>query len=276
MIASLFFTFGIIFGAFSIISLFPLLIALSFGEADQVEVFFLQFALLGFLSGSLIFAFTGKVKQEDRMTEFRILVLAWLITPIFLSLPLYWQLNVTWFNALFETVSGLTTTGATIFNSLDTLPKSIIFWRAFLQWAGGFATLVGIVLVLAPKGAGGLPLLRLGGQLTQIGMKKTLRLFSAYAAITSACLVALALTGIPFFDAVSLALTSVSTGGFMPRDGTISDYNNALAEIVLIAAMVAGATSIVWHRMIIQKRVQQLEEHKESYALIALVLIMDL
>jgi trk system potassium uptake protein TrkH len=171
--------------------------------------------------------------------------------------------------AYFEAASGFTTTGATVLTKLGELPSSIIVWRALLQWIGGLATLVSLAALLGPL-SGSVMLdrqLRLVGHSTHgttLHMKEAVRsILPLYGALTAACFVALSISGIPAFDAFCLSLSTVSTGGFMPRDGTIVLYGAPLAEFTLALFMTLGAVSIIWVRAILQMRWPIVRELRE-------------
>jgi trk system potassium uptake protein TrkH len=183
---------------------------------------------------------------------------------------------------LFEAVSAYTTTGATTFASLEPVGPSIIFWRAELQWLGGLITLISVITVLAPAHVGGLSdrdlaVLgpagegSLGRSLSTAGTITTI-----YAGATALCASLLLFSGLPFFDSICLSFATLSTGGLMPVDGSLGGYQRPLAETFLAFFMLVGATSIVWHRMILQGRWAQVIAHRESYWVILVALVIGL
>ncbi|MCC2113745.1 MAG: TrkH family potassium uptake protein, partial [Hyphomicrobiales bacterium] len=173
---------------------------------------------------------------------------------------------------------GWTTTGATVLRKLQTVPRAVLFFRAELQWLGGFLTLMTLILVLGPGGAGGLPdrhgrSIEVSGGRERSSLAAIVRdMVGAYFLVTLACLLGLILANVPVFDAVCLAFATVSTGGFVPRDGEVSTYGSAGAEYVMVVFMLVGATSIFWHRSILQGQRHLVRQHRESYFVIAAAL----
>nr|WP_321459084.1 potassium transporter TrkG [uncultured Cohaesibacter sp.] len=274
---------SILLGALGGLMLPTALVALSSGDTGLAEGFLLTSGLTGFLSGGVYFALRGQEKEMVNQQTFLLCVLAWLVLPVAGAFPFVLSGQMDRVDAFFEAASGISTTGATILSTLENVPKAIIFWRAILQWFGGFLTLLSFLLVLAPSGVG---VIRdtyskfkeqsLGEEigwtfnvLRQIG--------TAYGLVTLTLAILLVLVGIPAFDATCLAFSTISTGGFMPVDGSIGEhYNNHRAELIIAMGMVAGSSSIVWHRMAVRNKLRFLVEHRESYILFILMLIAGL
>lgn len=257
----------------------PVGIGLLHGEFDAAFWFAVPAAAVGFTGAAMFFAFQGRRRRGGRIGSYIFAVAVWLVPSLLGALPLMQVGGLDPVSALFESTSGYTTTGATLYENLATLERAVVFWRAELQWLGGLATLVVIGIVLAPGGIGGLPARQIGllDPATPGGdyrLRAVIRdIATAYGAVTAACILLLLLTGIPVFDALCLAFSTVSTGGFMPRDGNLDVYGNGKAEIVLIVFMLAGATSVLWHRMLIGRRWQLLKEHRESYFIIGAAIV---
>ncbi len=226
--------------------LVPLFVDLAFANPDW----------LGFLGSSGITAFFGIAlilahRQRDRGLSLRAGFLltssSWLVTAFFASLPFAlggYELSPT--DAVFEAVSALTTTGSTVITGLDRAPPGFLLWRSLLQWVGGIGIIV-MALVL-------LPFLRIGGmQLfrseSSDRSEKVLpttaefvrRLVTIYLLLTLVLAIALRLAGMPAFDAVNHAFTSIATGGFSTRDASIAAFDSEAIEIVLLLGMLMGA-----------------------------------
>ncbi|MCT4656150.1 MAG: hypothetical protein N4A65_10100, partial [Cohaesibacter sp.] len=253
------------------------LIAISAGHSELAEEFLLTAGLTGFLSGGVFFALRGQEKELVNVQTFLLCVLIWLGLPVVAAFPFVISGQLSGIDALFEAASGLTTTGSTMFRTLEEVPTAIIFWRAILQWFGGFLTLVTFLLILAPNGVGGLPNRHIGMMERSFGEEFGRTFFvvrqvgAAYGTLTLILAWLLILSGIAPFDAICLAFSTLSTGGFMPIDGTLSSYKNQWAEFLIALGMLAGATSILWHRMAVRGKLQMLAEHRESYYLVGLM-----
>ncbi len=251
------------------------LAGLALGEAGAASHFFTMALVAGFVAGGSFFASRRPRGTRSSSGRYRFIILAWLVAPPFAAFPLMEPTDGDFVAALFESVSGLTTTGASVFAEVDGLSRTMVLWRAELHWLGGLLTLGLVVVALAPAGVGGIPsrdsvIARRavsGEGASQWGLIRDLVI--GYAVLTAVVVGALAFTGMPSFDALCLALAAVSTGGFMPSDAPLAAYDNPAMEIVLAIAMIAGATSILWHRMLVGGRWRSLRDHRESYWIVA-------
>lgn len=261
---------------------FPALYALWLGEQGQAFDLAILSAFGVFAGLSVYIALHGRKWRIWRVHSFLLLTISWFFLPLLGALPFLVVSDLPFVDAYFEAVSGFTTTGSSILNDPSILGQPILLWRSMLQWCGGLFTLLGIILILAPSGIGGLPdrHIKLIDQNEEGGGTRVLNtvreVSSAYILFTGICYLALLLCGIDAFDALCLALSTLSTGGFLPRGGDVSSYQNAAAEIVLIIFMLIGGTSILWHRMLMQQRLQLLMKHRESYYVIGTALLMGI
>lgn len=266
---------SLLFGALSVAMLPPAITGV-LNRSPAGEIFFICAGLLGFIAGAMFFALQGRAKDLRRDNAIFAIVLAWLALPLIAAVPLGLTVPGGVMDALFEATSGLTTTGATVFHSVNGLAPAVILWRAELQWLGGLLTLITFAAILSPLGFGGLSargLAAIGRD--RNGVNKTWNLIRGLVAIytggTLLCLAALFLAGVPAFDALALSLSTVSTGGFMPRDGSLDVYQLPVANAVIFLFMLVGATSIVWHRYILDVRRDDPAGHLESYWVLAIV-----
>ncbi len=251
-------------------------------EQGVAENFLVTAGLIGFLSGAIYFALQGRRRVVGRADRFVLVVALWVIVPIVASLPIMLSTGVSYMAALFEAASGFTTTGATVFGAIHDIGPAVIFWRAELQWLGGLATLLTFVLVLAPAELGGLSArgLSLAGGYGEGGAGRVNEVMrtvtSIYTTVTGACVVLLFVGGLPAFDALCVAFATVSTGGFMPIDGTVASYGSRTADFVVPIFMLIGATGITWQRMVLDRRWALFAEHRESYWVMVVALAAGL
>lgn len=263
---------GILVGILGVAMVFPAMVAASLGEGDYTGIFLVSAALNLFVAGGLVSGLHGRERRLKRAESLGLAILVWTVAPAFAAMPFalagsYELLP----KAYFETVSAFTTTGATILGPADTLPRSLVLWRSLLQWIGGGITLLTVVLILAPARIGGTPdstiiAIETGGRTERTRIMGTaMRVLPPYAALTGACIVLLAIFGMPAFDAVSLAMSAISTGGMMSHDGGLAIYDSFAIEAITGLFMFAGATSIVWHRMLFSRRWNGLKQHREAY-----------
>jgi len=198
------------------------------------------------------FAIISTRPQENMGIEdgYRIVTGCWIAACGFGAIPyLLFGGEFTVVNAFFESVSGFTTTGASILNDIEALPKGLQFWRIASAWIGGIGivTLVSLVIsaqhdrhsILASAELSGLAKSYYGGR------KKNFvyRMITVYLIITTTSAIALRLTEMPWFDATTLAMSACSTCGFCTKNLSVGFYNNVVVEIILIAAMLMGATN---------------------------------
>ncbi len=267
------------FGGLALAMLLPAAISVVSHDGAAAD-FLLVSGLTGFLSGAIFFALQGHRPRFDRSAGFVLAAALWVVIPLIAAIPFALRAHLGYVAALFEAVSGFTTTGATIFRSLAGTGPSIIMWRAELQWLGGLATLVTVVTILAPAGVGGLSsrgLAVLGG-FSEAGPERVAqglrRLVTLYALFTGLCIILLFLAGIPTFDAICLAMSTVSTGGFMPVDGNLSIYGSPFGEAVVALFMVVGATSIIFHRSVLEGRWSTLLGHRETWWVVGVMAVV--
>ncbi len=263
--------------------LVPAGFAFSFAETAELRAFLASAAALGFLGGGVVFALEGKVRKFARRQGLVLVVLIWIVVPAAATIPLTLSsLEESASKLFFEAVSGFTTTGATIFVDLSRVPRAVIVWRASLQWLGGLTTLVSLALLLDPLlGARSIdPRKRSvrrdpgnGGLMRAATVRAVV---SFYAGMTVLCAGALSASGLPNFDAFALALSTVSTGGFMPRNGTIELYGAPFASAVLALFMFAGAVSLVWIKGVVTFRRALTGASREPAWIAAAMLLLGL
>ena len=225
-----------------------------FGEPRVAVAFLAGTVPAVFVGGSTWFAMRGQRQRPARRDLILMPVMAWILVPLAAAPPLlltFPEMDIA--RAYFESVSALTTTGATILPNLDEVPKTVIFWRALLQWLGGFATIAMVIAVFPLLNIGGMSLFNNqlphgeGEGVTDRVRGVVRSLWKVYTVLTLVCVFALWLVGTPTFDGVCLALSTISTGGFMPREGSLLVYDNPLIEVVLIPFMIAGAVNFSLH-----------------------------
>ncbi len=215
-----------------------------------------------------------KFPPLDNRRAMVLCALGWIVISALGALPFRLGLGVGYLDAYFETVSGFTTTGITMLAALDELPRSILFWRAFIQWLGGLGILTFFLAILYTGGSAqrlfSAESHKVFARRPAPGLFGTLRiLWLIYAGFTAAVAAALALEGLGAFDAVAHALTAVATGGYSPHDGSIGFYpaagyrHHVLIEYTLIVGMLLGGVSFFVHYRVLRGGVRALWEGLE-------------
>jgi len=240
---------------FSITLLPPLIIDLLYQEGAQEGFQFSFLALLA--SGFVLWLPVRKVKKDLRLRDgFVVVVTFWFVLGVSGSLPfiMYEQLNISVADALFESISGLTTTGATVLTHLDTMPHSILFYRQELQWLGGMGIIVLAVAVLPMLGIGGMQLYRAetpgpvkNNKLTPRITETAKALWYIYLSLTIACALAYWFAGMNLFDAIAHSFSTVAIGGFSTHDASIGYFDNNWIEAVAMVFMLLGGVNFALH-----------------------------
>ena len=251
--------FGLLLIMFGVSFAIPLLVAI-FYEESLVAVFgsgmFLLIAL-GFLSWFL----TKDNEQELSLSDgFVITVLFWIVLSVSGSIP-FILFGFSVVDSFFESMSGITTTGATVFAGLDELPKSLLIYRQLLQWLGGMGLIVLAIAVMPLLGIGGGQLFKtqtpgpMSEQRLTPRITSTARaLWSIYLVLTVLCVLAYRFAGMNYFDAVSHAFSTVSIGGFSTHDLSIGYFDSLSIEVVCIVFMLLSAMSFAVHYSAIYRK----------------------
>ena len=242
-------TIGLLLMVFSFAQVPPLIVDLIYSEGEYLS-FVYSFALT-VLGGLILWWPFKEVKKDFRLREGVLIVVCfWIVLSLFGTLPFLITDSISslsFSEAFFESMSGLTTTGATVLNQLDELPKSILFYRQQLQWLGGMGIIVLAVAVLPLLGVGGMELYHADSsgiakdRLTPKLRNTAIALWKIYVSLTVLCAVGYFLSGMSIFDAVSHSFSTVAIGGFSTHDGSIGYFNSATIEtIAMIFMFLAG------------------------------------
>jgi trk system potassium uptake protein TrkH len=259
------------FAVLNVLSVITLVFALSMAVPLCVSFFVTDGALFAFaqgmgitaLAGFLLRAATRGMRRELQVRDgFLLVALGWVLMPAFGTLPLMLYLpHLSFTDAYFECVSGLTTTGATVLTGLDYLPDSINLWRCQLQWMGGMGIIVLAVAILPMLGVGGSQIFRAETPGPMKDTKLTPRitetakgLWLIYALITVACALAMKWAGMDWLDAVMHAFATVSLGGLSSHDASYAHWDSPAIEAVTIVFMVLAGMNFSTHFLALRKR----------------------
>ena len=261
---------GILLTTLGITMLIPTAVDLVYANPDW-QVFAASSAITVFIGGSLMLTNRTSGGQMHAREAVLMTNLAWLSLSVFAAIPLgLSELDMSYTDAFFEAVSGLTTTGATVITGLDTAPPGILFWRAILQWLGGIGIIVMAISVLPMLSIGGMQLFQLeSSENAEKAMPRTAQLASSigllYTAFTLLCAICYGLAGMSAFDALAHAMTTISTGGFSTRDASIGYFNSPTIDAIAITFMILGGLPFVlmilalsgdWWRLFADRQVQ--------------------
>ncbi len=246
---------GALLMMFSVTMLPPLFFSWLFD--DGVAIIFIDTFLITLVSGGILFGLFAGYKEEMRTRDgFLITFLFYTALGTFGGLPLIQSagINLSIADALFESFSGLTTTGATVLTNIDSLPASVLYYRQQLQWLGGMGIIVLAVAVLPMLGIGGMQLYRAetpgpvkDSKLTPRIKQTALALWSIYVGITIACGLAYWAAGMSWFDALCHSFSTVAIGGFSTHDASIGYFDSPLIEAIAIFFMVLAGINFGLH-----------------------------
>lgn len=251
---------GFLFMAFSPILLMPIVVSLWY--QDGMVWYFVISLIVQFSIGLLFWVPHRKQTHEIRRREgFLIVVVFWVLLSLLGASIFVFALKLSYVDALFESVSGLTTTGATILSGLDDLAPSILFYRQELQWFGGMGLIMLAVAIMPMLGIGGMMLYRAETpgpmkeeKLTPRLMHSAKYLWMVYAGLTLICAFAFWLAGMTPFDAISHSLSTLSTGGFSTHDASLGYFDSASIDLIAIIFMLLGGINFSIHYLALHNR----------------------
>ncbi|EJL7968068.1 potassium transporter [Vibrio cholerae] len=239
---------GIVQGIFGLLSLFVF--------QDHISGDFFT-PSIGMLVGVFLFSVILRKSELHKVTFRDALIFAsltWVLTGFLGALPIHFVTKVSMTDAIFESISGLTTTGATVLSGLDDMPKSFLLYRQFLQWMGGLGVVIFVVAVLPMLNVGGMRLLKAetpgpikDDKLSPRINKTAHYLWGVYLTITVMCALAYYLAGMSAYDAIAHSFTTVSTGGFSTYDASMWHFESHLILMLSNIFMMLGAISFGLH-----------------------------
>ena len=235
---------------FSIYSFIPGIVDYYYDGTDWVVFFVISIVCL-FTGLNVSFIFKRKDKDVEILSAFLLTLISWIILTFIGALPFYLgTTNLSLSDSFFESMSGLTTTGATVMQNLDVTSKSILIWRAMLQWLGGIGIIVIAIAIF--------PILKIGGmQLFQSEfsskeekvLPRTTKIATGiglvYVILTLSCSFLLFLSGMEVFDSIAHGMTIIATGGFSTKDMSIGFFDSLFTEIVTIFFMIVSSLPFI-------------------------------
>ncbi|WP_203142089.1 TrkH family potassium uptake protein [Marinobacter mangrovi] len=253
---------GILMMLFSFTMLPPLAISLAYDDGQWNR--FADAMAIVFVGGLFVWAPFHSEHGDLRVRDgFLVTTLFWVVLSVAGSIPFYLSNDAphTYIDALFEAVSGLTTTGATVITGIDQLPHSILWYRQQLQWLGGMGIIVLAVAILPMLGIGGMQLYRAevpgpvkDNKLTPRIAETAKALWYIYVSLTIACAVAYWIAGMNWFDAIGHSFSTVAIGGFSTHDASIGYFNSPAIELIAVVFMVLSGANFALHFMAWRQR----------------------
>ena len=273
---------GLMLVVFSAAYIMPVVTAIIYDDSTMVLDFLLAMVWT-LISGILMWLLTRRHKGELTIRHgYLLVVVMWTAMPAFATLPMLLMMpELSFTDAYFETMSGMTTTGATVLTGLDNLPPAINIWRHELNWLGGMGIIVLAVAILPLLGIGGRQLFKAetpgpmkDSALTPRVAETARNLWAVYLGITLACIASLKWAGMNWLDAICHAFSAMSLGGYSTHDASVGYFNSPLIEAVLIVFMLAAAINFATHFLAWRGKSLKVYLHDaEAVATVILILI---
>ena len=251
--------FSILVAFFSLSLLVPLVVSFIFDDGSS-NIFITTFLLI-FIPSIIAWQLTKKSKEEMGVKEgFVIITLFWIVLSLVGSMPFYLY-GMSFVDSFFESMSGITTTGATVISGLNNMPESVLFYRQLLQWMGGMGLIVLAIAVMPLLGIGGGQLYKteipgaLSDQKLTPRIKETAQaLWLIYLGLTVVCALLYFAFGMSAFDAISHSLSTDSISGFSTHDESIGYFNSISIDVICMVFMLLSALSYALHYFAVYKK----------------------
>ncbi len=272
-----------ILGIIAATFVFPVAAALYYKEYNVLPAFLVPMACAIFLA--LVFFVAGRKKKIALSTRgaFFVVAFAWIFAGAFGSLPFYFSRAIpNYIDALWESVSGFTTTGATILSEVEHLPKSINLWRTETHWLGGMGIVALTVALFPLLGVGGFQLIKAEttgpekGKFTPKITNTAKALWTIYILFTCLELVLLKIAGMSFYDALLHSFSTVGTGGFSNRNASIGAYNSVAIDAICTVFMFLAGVNFTLYFYLLTGKFQDIRENTEFKVYVALIFVFVL
>jgi trk system potassium uptake protein TrkH len=269
---------GLIFEFLGIVSLMPFLVLIIFGEWNMVVPLAsapFTFIVLGFLISHIPYQ---DIEPSTSVTLVA-MALSWLAIALIGALPFVIGLHMSYTDSIFEAMSGWTGTGFSMITSIDSTPKTLLFWRSFSQWIGGIGIIAFGISLRRKTRVSLFRLYREEGreeELVPSVVSTSRRMWMIYLVLTFAFTGLIMLVGIPLWDALNLVMVAIATGGFTVHTGGLAYYDNALLEALLIPVMLAGAVPFKIFFFFYNGKVREMFRDKIFQALLFIAVIGSL
>ena len=246
---TVFFTLGILQIILGIFMFIPIIAQFFYQEIDSS---FFGASIVTIIFGTLFFL--SNLDHENKLNlqqAFLLTALSWLSVAIFGSLPFFFSnLDFSFTNAFFESMSGITTTGSTIIANLENMPKSILLWRAILQWLGGIGIIIMAITLMPIMNVGGMQLFKISSndsseKVLPKSKEIAVRLIYIYSALTLMCALTYYVFGMNFFDSVTHSMTTLATGGFSNYNESIGFFDSLAIEISAMFFIILGSLPFI-------------------------------
>ncbi len=252
----------------------------SFYYGDGVWSAFVLSAIVCFISGGLLFRFCRSPKELTVREGFAVVTFGWAIFSVFGALPYFLAGSIpSPLDAIFETMSGFTTTGSTILTEIEALPQSLLFWRALTHWLGGMGIIVLSLAILPMLGVGGMQLFKAevpgptADRLKPRIQDTAKMLWGVYVLLTAVETLLLMFGGMNFFDAICHSFATLATGGFSTRNASIAAYDSSYIDGVITLFMILAGANFALHFQVLRGKAGEFFRSEELRAYLGIIFV---
>ena len=253
------FAVGILLATLGVAMLLPAAVDAAAGEPEW-RAFLASAALCLFIGGGLVLTNRGGRAELSARQAFVLTTMSWVVIAAFGALPLTFSgVGLSYTDAFFEAMSGITTTGSTVISGLDAAPPGLLLWRALLQWLGGIGIIVIALAILPMLQVGGMQLFRLeSSDASEKALPRVAQIAVVvgliYLGLSGLCVAALWAAGMTPFEAVVHAMTTIATGGFSTSDQSVAHFDSAAIDWIVTAFMIVGSLPFILYFAVLRRR----------------------
>ena len=275
----MFLVIGILLATLALVMLVPAAVDAFAGHPDW-EVFAISSGVTLFVGVAMALTSRAGAMKLTLRQAFAMTTLSWLTLTFFASLPFaYSELNLSFTDAFFEAMSGITTTGSTVITGRDKAPTGILLWRALLQWLGGIGIVVMAIAVLPMLKVGGMQLFRMeSSDQSEKALPRAAQVATAigviYLLLSGLCAGAYWLAGMTGFEAIAHAMTTIATGGFSTSDASVAHFNSAAIDMIAAGGMIIGSLPFILYLKTLQGDWRALFSDSQVQSFISLVALL--
>ncbi|MDA0341964.1 MAG: TrkH family potassium uptake protein, partial [Proteobacteria bacterium] len=273
------FIIGLLMSLLAVAMGLPAIADLATGSSDW-QVFAGSAAVSLFVGVSLMLTTrTGMHTHLNLRQAFLLTTMSWVAVAAVGALPFaFSELDLSVADAFFESMSGITTTGSTVIAGLDSTPPGILLWRALLQWLGGVGIIVMALAMLPMLSVGGMQLFQTEAfdtpdKVLPRAAQLAGGIFAIYLLLTGICALGLWLAGLPGFDAITHAMTTIATGGYSTKDASVGHFRNETAEWIIVAGMIIGSLPFVYYLRVVRGDLVSMRRDSQVRWFLAIVLL---
>ena len=277
----IFLVIGLLLATLALVMLVPMTVDIFAGNPDW-EVFALSSGVTLFVGVAMALTSRTDALHLSIRQAFLMTTLSWVSLTFFAALPfVYSEMGLSFTDAFFEAMSGITTTGSTVITGLDEAPAGILLWRALLQWLGGIGIIVMAIAVLPMLKVGGMQLFRMeSSDQSEKALPRAAQIATAigviYLVLSGICAGAYWLAGMTGFEAIAHAMTTIATGGFSTSDGSVGHFDSAWIDLIATVGMIIGSLPFILYLKTLQGEFQAVFSDSQVQWFISLVAVVVL